>query len=84
MLGILSPFDGVPILTSAPLWTVRPFVELSSDNVLCIQKSQELLCLIHNTISKLYPLLCQPCSSFELVLFTPEVYGICFYDALMG
>ena len=32
---------------------------------------------IYNAFGKLYPLLCQPCSTFELVIITPEVCGIC-------
>jgi hypothetical protein len=43
-----------------------------------------VLPLIHNAFGKLYPLLCQPCSTFELVLITLVACGICSYDTPMG
>ena len=43
-----------------------------------------VLPLIHNAFGKLYPLLGQPCSAFELVVFTIEACGICFHDTLTG
>ena len=39
---------------------------------------------IHNSFGKLYPLLSQPCSAFELELFTPEVSGLRSKESPMG
>ena len=36
------------------------------------------------SIGKSYPLIDQPCSAFELVVFTIEACGICFHHTLMG
>ena len=73
-----SSSEWVPILTSAPLWIARSFVEILSDSVLRIQKPREVLSLMHNTFGKLSPLLWQPCSPLELVIFTFETCGLCY------
>ena len=56
----------------------RILVEISSDSVLRIQNPGEVLSLIYNAFGKIVSLIFQPCSTFKLVLFTPEVCGICF------
>ena len=76
-LCILSSSGWVSILTSDLLWTAISLVGLLSNNVLRIQITLWFP-RIYNACGKLYPLLCEPCSTFELVLFTLETCGICF------
>ena len=52
-LRIVSSYGCVPILTSAPLWTVGSFVGISSDSIFRMQKPREVLSLIHNAFSKI-------------------------------
>ena len=42
------------------------------------------LVLDQSVCRQLYPLFSQPCSVFELVVFTIEACGICFHDTLTG
>ena len=82
-LCILSSSVWVPILMSAPLWTARPIAGLLSDGIIHIQILWVLF-LIHNTFGKLYHLLWQPCSTFELVLITPKNLWYMFLRCLDG
>ena len=62
---------------SEPCWIL-------SDNVLHIQSLWKFFPWYIMPLLNCILYFWQPCSTFELVLFTPEVHGICFHDTLTG
>ena len=73
MMPVHSSSSGwVPMLTSDPLWTTGSFVEFFIRQRPSYSITLWAFPRIHNAFGKLYPLLCEPCSTFELVLFTPK------------
>ena len=73
----------MPLLTSALLWTGRSLMDFIRHRP---SYSITLWAFprIHNAIGKSYFLIGQPCSAFELVIFTIEACGLCFHDAPRG